>query len=81
MTKIKVEKNVPIKRTKRGQKQIYPFDTMEVGDSIPIGKYRRKKSQSLYGSIYHYIKKEENKHKKFLCGKDDDGKLRVWREK
>ncbi len=74
-----IEKNIPVQQSKGGAKQIYPFDQMKKGESFEVGEYERKKVQSIYGSIYHYIKKEGNTKKKFVCRKTDNGKIRVWR--
>lgn len=80
--KIKIEKGVSIERVARGQKQIYPFDSLSIGDSFCLGRYRRKRAQSVFGSIYYYQSKECNKGKKFTCGKNKkDNTLVVWREK
>lgn len=79
--KILVEKNIPMQKSTGGNPQKYPFDDMAVNDSFDAGEYDRKKMQSIYGSIYHFIGKKENKKKKFVCRKTEDGRMRVWREK
>lgn len=74
--KMLIEKNIPVP-----SRSIYPFENMGAGESFDAGKYDRKKMQSIYGSIYHYLGKKENKKKKFVCRKTEDGRMRVWREK
>ncbi len=76
----KVEKNVPLKKGQSGQPQLYPFDSMEIGDSFEVGEHTRSKANSIYGSIYHYIGKKANKKKKFAL-RNVEGKLRIWRKK
>lgn len=77
--KILVEKNIDYPKP-RGAEQKYPFAEMNAGDSFDAGDYDRKKMQSIYGSIYFFLGKKENKKKKFSIRKTKDGKMRVWRK-
>jgi len=80
-TKIKVQKNIPITKKLGGQPAKYPFGSMEVGDCFDAGTYERKRMQSIYGSVYFYMGKKENKKKKFSCRKTADNRMKVWRVK
>lgn len=74
--KIKIQKNVPIEKFSRF---IYPFAELEIGDSFDAGEYERIKSNTIYGSITRFTKYSENAHKKFVCKKTSDNRIKVWR--
>lgn len=78
-TSFKIEKNVPEMDSLKGGLRKYPFNDMEKGDSFDAGEYDRKKMQSIYGSIYFYIKQKGNSKKKFSCRKTENGTMRIWR--
>ncbi len=81
MTTIAINKNIPLSEKLVGAHAKYPFENMEKGDSFDLGEYDRKKAQSIYGCIYHFIGKKENSKKKFTCRKTKDNRIFVWRTK
>lgn len=72
---INIEKNIPIK--KRGKKQLYPFDTMEVGDSFFA---EGKKRNSVYISCREMLERRGMTDRKFTFSVEENG-VRVWRIK
>jgi hypothetical protein len=79
-TKFLIEKNVEAETAGPGAPYKYPFEDMDVNDSFYAGVYKRKKSKSIYGSIYHFLKQDGNQGKKFTCRKTKDNKIIVKRE-
>lgn len=74
--KILIEKNI---KEPEGRITKYPFTEMEKGDSFDAGEYSTNKAKSIWGSIYHFMAKKENKKKKFSCRKTVEGTIRIWR--
>lgn len=70
-----VDKSVPI--PKSGRNSVYPFATLEVGDSffIPLEPYDEKKATSIRACASTFAKR---RGVTFTC-KRVDGGLRVWR--
>jgi hypothetical protein len=53
MTKLKIEKGIPLPPTTMGRARIYPFKEMEIGDSffVPLnGRDRHRVQTSIIGS-------------------------------
>ena len=76
-----VEKDIPIPRRKQGGKAIltypvYPFNSMELGDSFFVPNYSRDKMQRLTIAGRSYFKKM-NKKLTVTTRKQDEG-FRVW---
>jgi hypothetical protein len=72
---MKIDKNIPVNQDGRGRKQIYPFDTLDVGDSFFV---KNKTSRDISGSINQARKKHPKKKFKSLTLQDG---VRVWRIK
>ncbi len=82
MTTFQIEKNIPLPADLPGGfKTKYPFSEMKVGDSFEIGEYSANRMRSMYGSITYFLKRVENKKKKFQLRKTDSNTIRVWRIK
>lgn len=74
MKKIKIEKNIPLppKRNK------YPFNKMEIGDSIfCAGKNTKLLRASVFSASAQWAKRN-NKGVKFTSAKEGSG-IRIWR--
>tara|TARA_R100001510_G_C7523136_1_gene117781 strand:- start:189 stop:449 length:261 start_codon:yes stop_codon:yes gene_type:complete len=86
MSKIKIDKGIPIPKNKEGQSRRvpskYPWDDMEVGDSFVWPRPYSKKQASIAKSISNsYCKRNPNGFgKEFTTGKCGN-KLRLWRIK
>ena len=81
MVDFKIEKNVPIPEH-RGRKKgfKYPWEEMQVGDSILIPK----KSRSSAGSSYDYYSRTRTNKKAKFCSREEKelpDLVRVWRIK
>ena len=73
ITEYKIEKEVPVPKTSgKGRKPYYPWDDMEVGDSIFFADGGRKHTQSAYQHGHRYGKK--------FVTKSFEGGVRIWRK-
>lgn len=69
---MKIEKGIPVSKINiPGAKFLYPWDKMESGDSILVGK---AKSRSAVASAYHYAKLHGLRS---VSRKEGDG-VRIW---
>lgn len=74
---MKIEKGVPI--PEKGNKDSkYPFNEMEVGDSVIVAEYSIENMRKINSILYYYTSK--NKGKKFTQ-RQEDKNIRVWRIK
>lgn len=72
----KIDKNVPLPKSKSGPERKYPFAEMEIGDSFLVEAKNRHLAQR---SSYMYNKNHQPK--RIMCRTQPDGSLRVWRVK
>jgi hypothetical protein len=73
----KIEKNIPAPEgAKPGRPLLYPLDKMDIGDSFIAGEYTRKGMNAMCNIVNGYKRRHALK---FVCGKTDDGLIRVWR--
>ena len=72
---IKVDKNIPIPRTKGGRYPIYPWHTMEIGDSF-LSKSAPGTTRTLASRMSKILK-----GKRFSVRSLGGGETRVWRIK
>lgn len=68
-----IEKGIPIPQQNKGVR-IYPFPTMEVGDSFLVLDGGRNKAVS---ALVRF--KKHNATRKFTVRTQPDGSLRIWR--
>lgn len=70
--------NPPVKKNKNkegvvGRPRKYPFDEMEVGDSITIDEdYSRSLHYTISSCVRNYLKRKDAKKKRIVTRKDDD---------
>lgn len=72
------ERRVPMPKSRRGRKAIYPFEKMKVGDSFlaPVTGTDSRKIESKRCSIFNCARK--HKPKRFIT-RVVNGGIRVWR--
>lgn len=71
----KVEQNVPVpKGERRGSARVFPFDTLEIGESftVPLEQERSVRSAASVGN-------RKKDAKSFTCQKQLEGTIRCWR--
>lgn len=81
MSNFKVEKNVPITKTKKVNDK-YPFSEMEVGDSFFIKCKDKEDFRRKSIVVCNYFKKyilDNNLNWKYCTRKQEDYNIRVWR--
>lgn len=75
---IKIEKNIPVDdMAGRGRKKRWPFDSMDVGDSIPVDDEKQLKAAR--NAAYLYRKRHPEWDYETVKYKDGSGRL--WRRK
>lgn len=68
-----IEKGIPVPTQNKGMR-IYPFPTMEVGDSFLVADGGRNRAMS---ALVRY--KQHNAGRRFTVRTQPDGSLRIWR--
>jgi len=72
---LKIDKNIPVPKVKRGRQSSFPFHLMKNGDSI----YAETTLHNLRSRAYQWSK-TNNKKYKWLVIKEKNG-ARIWRVK
>ncbi len=73
---MKIEKGMPI--PEKGNKESkYPFNELEIGDSVVVCDYSAENMRKINSILYYYTSKSD---KKFTQRQEGD-KIRVWRIK
>ena len=80
MTKIKIEKNVPMPESRMGREAMYPFEDMQEGDSffIPLSETRARDTKSLSTSIRSAANKKGVSVAVAAENKNDKEGVRCW---
>ena len=71
---IKIEKNISIPQNNRVGGRIYPFNKMEIGNSILVSG---GKAFSARNAAFSYASR--NPPKRFMTKVQEDGTIRIWR--
>lgn len=75
MSKLSIEKGIPIPRFVNGRPLIYPFGDMKIGDSFFVPDV--KKRFSIYSQLRHFNERNA-KNIKVVQRRESNG-VRVWR--
>lgn len=73
----KAAKEIPKPHSGRPRTVVYPFEALGVNESFIAGKYSEALMQKVSSNAYYYGKKLD---RKFVL-RNDNGHLKVWREK